>query len=52
MKARQAEQKTTEDTYNKKIRENNTRVQGMSQEIAALKNEISERNNTIHDKVT
>ncbi|CAF0950735.1 unnamed protein product [Adineta steineri] len=51
LEAKKTEQNTTAQTYKKKIQEHNNRVQGMTQEIAALKNEITERNHTVHDKL-
>ena len=46
-----AEQDTTAQTYKKRIQDNLLRVQGMTQEISSLSNEISERNQTIREKV-
>jgi hypothetical protein len=46
-----AEQDATAQTYKKRIQENVVRVQGMTQEISSLHNEMTERNQTIREKV-
>ena len=51
MKAKQEEQIAAVESYKKKNTEHNNRIQAMTQEKAALHNEIAERNHTISDKV-
>ena len=48
---KQAEQDTTVQIHQKRIQENLLRVQGMTQEVSSLQNEITERNQTIREKV-
>ncbi|UJR36357.1 hypothetical protein I4U23_029083 [Adineta vaga] len=50
-KAKLAEHEATADAYKTRNAEHSNRSQGMTQEIAALENEISERNHTIQDKI-
>ncbi|CAF1626128.1 unnamed protein product, partial [Adineta ricciae] len=51
LKAKQEEQVAAVESYKKKNTEHNNRIQAMTQEKAALHNEITERNHTISDKL-
>jgi len=51
LNVKQAEQDATAQTYKKRIQDKLVSVQGMTQEISSLYNEINERNQTIHEKV-
>ncbi len=51
LNVKHAEQDATAQTYKKRIQDKLVSVQGMTQEISSLYNEINERNQTIHEKV-